>query len=98
MDNEEYADKDIEDLPPEIDSIENTIFSCDPHLTLKKSQVTSKRMSYIFYVVFLFRFQEMIQFLSCNPWLNFDIEIFWVVIQNLVKFRQIQTDSSIWGR
>ena len=39
VDNEEYADKDIEDLPPEIDSIENTIFSCDPHLTLKKAQM-----------------------------------------------------------
>ena len=38
VDNEEYADKDIEDLPPEIDSIENTIFSCDPSLTLKKVQ------------------------------------------------------------
>ena len=38
VDNEEYADRDIEDLPPEIDSIENTIFSCDPSLTLKKLQ------------------------------------------------------------
>ena len=61
VDNEEYADKDIEDLPPEIDSIENTIFSCDPHLTLKKTQVTSKRMSYIFYVVFLFRWTWHLQ-------------------------------------
>ena len=38
VDNEEYADRDIEDLPPEIDSIEKTIFSCDPSLTLKKLQ------------------------------------------------------------
>ena len=39
VDNEEYADRDIEDLPPEIGSIENSIFSCDPHITLKKLQV-----------------------------------------------------------
>ena len=39
VDNEEYADKDIEDLPPEIDSIENAIFSCDPMITLKRVQV-----------------------------------------------------------
>ena len=39
VDNEEYADRDIEDLPPEIDSIENTIFSCDPNITLKRVQV-----------------------------------------------------------
>ena len=38
VDNEEYLDKDIEDLPPEIDSIENPIFSCDPSLTLRKVQ------------------------------------------------------------
>ena len=38
VDNEEYIDKDIEDLPPEIDSIENPIFSCDPTLTLRKVQ------------------------------------------------------------
>ena len=38
VDNEEYLDKDIEDLPPEIDSIENPIFSCDPGLTLRKVQ------------------------------------------------------------
>ena len=39
VDNEEYADRDIEDLPPEIGSIENSIFSCDPQITLKKLQV-----------------------------------------------------------
>ena len=38
IDCEEYNDKDIEDLPPEIDSIENPIFSCDPVLTLRKVQ------------------------------------------------------------
>ena len=38
VDNDEYLDKDIEDLPPEIDSIENPIFSCDPILTLRKVQ------------------------------------------------------------
>jgi len=38
VDNDEYLDKDIEDLPPEIDSIENPIFSCDPTLTLRKVQ------------------------------------------------------------
>ena len=31
-------DKDIEELPPEINSIENPIFSCDPTLTLRKVQ------------------------------------------------------------
>merc|ERR1711892_735961 len=36
VDNDEYTDRDIEDLPPEIDSIENLIFSCDPSLTLRK--------------------------------------------------------------
>ena len=39
VDNEEYADKDIEDLPPEIDNFENSIFSCDPSVTLKRVQV-----------------------------------------------------------
>ena len=43
VDNEEYADRDIEDLPPEIDSIENTIFSCDPNITLKRVQVRIPR-------------------------------------------------------
>ena len=38
VDNDEYTDRDIEDLPPEIDSIENLIFSCDPSLTLRKVQ------------------------------------------------------------
>ena len=38
VDNDEFMDKDIEDLPPEIDSIENPIFSCDPTLTLRKIQ------------------------------------------------------------
>jgi len=38
VDNDEYIDRDIEDLPPEIDSIENLIFSCDPSLTLRKVQ------------------------------------------------------------
>jgi hypothetical protein len=32
------VDKDIEELPPEISSIENPIFSCDPTLTLRKIQ------------------------------------------------------------
>jgi hypothetical protein len=39
VDNEEFADRDIEDLPPEIDSIENLIFSCDPKMTLRKIQL-----------------------------------------------------------
>ena len=34
----EEEDGEIEDLPPEIDSIENLIFSCDPSLTLRKVQ------------------------------------------------------------
>ena len=38
VDNDEFMDRDIEDLPPEIDSIENLIFSCDPKLTLRKVQ------------------------------------------------------------
>ena len=38
VDNDEFADRDIEDLPPEIDSIENLIFSCDPKMTLRKVQ------------------------------------------------------------
>jgi len=38
VDNDEFLDRDIEDLPPEIDSIENLIFSCDPSLTLRKVQ------------------------------------------------------------
>ena len=38
VDSEEFLDQDIEDLPPEIDSIENPIFSCDPTLTLRKIQ------------------------------------------------------------
>ena len=38
VDNDEFIDRDIEDLPPEIDSIENLIFSCDPSLTLRKVQ------------------------------------------------------------
>merc|ERR1719219_2541937 len=38
VDNDEFMDRDIEDLPPEIDSIENLIFSCDPSLTLRKIQ------------------------------------------------------------
>ena len=45
VDNEEFLDKDIEDLPPEIDSIENPIFSCDPSLTLRRVQVTSTLLS-----------------------------------------------------
>ena len=39
VDNEEYADKDIEDLPPEIENYENSILSCDPSITLKKVQM-----------------------------------------------------------
>lgn len=38
VDNDQYVDKDIEELPPEISSIENPIFSCDPTLTLRKIQ------------------------------------------------------------
>lgn len=39
VDNDEFTDRDIEDLPPEIDSIENLIFSCDPRMTLRKVQL-----------------------------------------------------------
>ena len=35
---DQFVDKDIEELPPEISSIENPIFSCDPTLTLRTIQ------------------------------------------------------------
>eukprot|EP00092_Neocalanus_flemingeri_P005491 GFUD01005921.1.p1 GENE.GFUD01005921.1~~GFUD01005921.1.p1 ORF type:complete len:1477 (-),score=243.09 GFUD01005921.1:84-4514(-) len=44
VDNDEFIDRDIEDLPPEIDSIENLIFSCDPALTLRKIQADLSSM------------------------------------------------------
>ena len=53
VDNEEYADRDIEDLPPEIDSIENTIFSCDPNITLKRVQVKEIYVNLLRIITFL---------------------------------------------
>ncbi|MCP3665532.1 MAG: hypothetical protein GY696_24050 [Gammaproteobacteria bacterium] len=39
VDNDQFIDTNIEELPPEIGSIENPIFSCDPTLTLRRIQV-----------------------------------------------------------
>lgn len=38
LDNDQFVDRNIEELPPEIGSIENPIFSSDPTLTLRSIQ------------------------------------------------------------
>ena len=38
VDNDQFIDTNIEELPPEIGSIENPIFSSDPTLTLRRIQ------------------------------------------------------------